>query len=114
MLFSEGVSKGRISLSQFVALTSTSPAKLFGLWPRKGTLAVGADADVVIIDPEREVELRSEDLVSNVDYDPYAGYTGTGWPVTTISRGEVVAHEGKSLSKPGRGQVLKRSRFQAL
>jgi dihydropyrimidinase len=114
MLFSDGVTKGKISLQQFVAVTSTNPAKLFGMWPQKGTLTPGADADIVIIDPKREIELRSEDLVSNVDYDPYAGYKGVGWPVMTLSRGEVVAEEGKIVSKPGRGRALKRSRFQPL
>lgn len=114
MLYSDGVTKGKISVNQFVAVTSTNPAKLFGMWPNKGTLSIGADADIVIIDPKRAVELRSEDLVSNVDYDPYAGYKGVGWPVMTLSRGEVVAEEGRIVSKPGHGRALKRSRFQPL
>jgi len=114
MLYSDGVARGKISLQQFVAVTSTNPAKLFGMWPRKGTLTPGADADVVLIDPNRTVELRNDGLESNVDYDPYAGYQGIGWPVMTISRGEVIAEDGRVLSKPGRGQLLKRSRFESL
>ncbi|MTD55639.1 dihydropyrimidinase [Amycolatopsis pithecellobii] len=114
MLYSDGVTRGKISLQQFVAVTSTNPAKLFGMWPRKGTLTPGADADIVLIDPRRAVELQNGGLASNVDYDPYAGYQGVGWPVMTISRGEIVAEEGRILSKPGRGRVVKRSRFQSL
>lgn len=114
MLFSAGVTGERISLNQFVAVTSTNPAKLFGMWPQKGTLGIGADADIMIIDPTLAVRLRSEDIVSNVDYDPYDGYEGIGWPVMTISRGEVIADRGKILSQPGRGRFLKRTRFQPL
>lgn len=114
MLYSEGVKKGRISLNQFVGVSSTNPAKLFGMWPRKGTLAVGSDADVVLIDPERPVAIKKEGMYSKADYDPYEGYTGVGWPVLTISRGEVIAENGVVKSKPGRGQWLKRERYQPL
>jgi dihydropyrimidinase len=114
MLFSEGVRKGRMSASQLVAVSSTNPAKLFGMWPNKGTLAPGFDADVVLIDPERKVEIVGRDMLSASDYDVYEGYEGVGWPVLTMLRGDVIAREGKiTAEKPG-GQLLKRSRFQAI
>jgi dihydropyrimidinase len=103
-----------MSASQLVAVSSTNPAKLFGMWPNKGTLAPGFDADVVLIDPERKVEIVGRDMLSASDYDVYEGYEGVGWPVLTMLRGEVIAREGKiTAEKPG-GQLLKRSRFQAI
>lgn len=112
MLYAEGVKKGRLSLNQFVSLTSGSPAKLFGLWPKKGTLAVGSDADIVLIDPDFEVEIKSTEMESRADYDPYDGYRGVGWPVMTLSRGEVIAERGKVTATPGRGRLLQRSAYQ--
>lgn len=106
LLFSEGVGKGRISLTRFVALTSTNPAKLYGLYPRKGTIAVGADADIAIWDPEREVVIRNDMLHHNVDYTPYEGRQVTGWPETVISRGEVVVDAGNLQGAYGRGAFL--------
>lgn len=102
-LFSEGVGKGRISINQFVALTATNPARLNGLYPRKGTIAVGADADLVIWDQRREVTISNENLHHNVDNTPYEGRTVTGWPETVLSRGEVVIRDGKLNVAPGRG-----------
>jgi dihydropyrimidinase len=107
LLFSEGVGKRRIDLRQFVQLTATNPAWMYGLYPRKGTLAVGADADIVIWDPLREVEIRNADLHHNVDYTPYEGMQLTGWPVTTISRGEIVCSQGRLLAQAGRGNFLR-------
>lgn len=107
LLFSEGVGKRRIDLRQFVQLTATNPAWMYGLYPRKGTLAVGADADIVIWDPLREVEIRNTDLHHNVDYTPYEGMKLTGWPVTTISRGEIVCSQGRLMAKTGRGRFLR-------
>ncbi|CAG9176225.1 D-hydantoinase [Cupriavidus laharis] len=106
LLFSAGVNGGRISVNQFVALTSTNPAKLYGLHPRKGTIAIGADADLVLWDPQREVVIRNQDLHHAVDYTPYEGLRVTGWPVTTLVRGKVVAHEGELHAEPGHGQFL--------
>lgn len=106
LLFSEGVGKGRISLTRFVALTSTNPAKLYGLYPRKGTIAVGADADITIWDPKREVVIRNDMLHHNVDYTPYEGRQVTGWPETVISRGEVVVDAGALQGAYGRGTFL--------
>ena len=110
LLFSEGVMTGRLDLNRFVALNSTNAAKLYGLHPQKGTIAVGADADIAIWDPERKVTITNDMLHHNVDYTPYEGRTLTGWPVTVLSRGQVVCHEGELLGKPGQGEFLKRFR----
>jgi dihydropyrimidinase len=106
LLFSEGVQAGRIDLARFVALSATTAAKLYGLYPRKGTIAVGSDADIAIWDPELEVTIRQEILHDAMDYTPYAGRRVTGWPVTTISRGEVVWGDGKVTGAAGRGKFL--------
>lgn len=106
LLFSGGVGTGRISVNQFVALTSTNPAKLFGLHPRKGTIAIGSDADMAIWDPERQVVIRNEDLHHAVDYTPYEGQWVKGWPVTTLVRGKIVAQDGKVLAQAGHGRFL--------
>jgi dihydropyrimidinase len=107
LLFSEGVQKGRIDLHRFVALSSTNHAKLYGLYPRKGTIAVGSDADLAIWDPERRVTVRWADLHDNVGYSPYEGREITGWPVTVISRGRVVVENGKLNAEKGSGQFLR-------
>jgi len=114
LLFSEGVGKGRIDLATFVALSATNAAKLYGLYPRKGTIAVGADADFAIWDPEKRVTIRHDMLHDNLDYTPYEGMTVTGWPVTTISRGEVVWDDDRVLASPGRGRFLRRDPAGAL
>ena len=106
MLFSAGVRGGRISLNRFVDLCCTRPAKLYGLYPRKGSIAVGGDADIAIWDPALEVTISQDMLHDNLDYTPYAGHVVTGWPVTTLSRGTVVWHEGAVLGAPGRGEFL--------
>jgi dihydropyrimidinase len=112
MLFAEGVAKGRLTENQFVAVCSTNPAKLFGLWPAKGTLAVGADADVMLIDPTRRFRIQSRAMESRSDFDPYEGYEATGWPSTVISRGEVIVDDGRVRSRPGRGRLLRRARYR--
>lgn len=106
MLFSEGVGRGRISLEQFVAVTATNPAKIYGLYPRKGTIAVGADADIAVWDPEREVTITAAGLHDNMDYTPYEGRRVKGWPVMTFSRGELVWDGEAPHGAPGRGQFL--------
>lgn len=106
LLFSEGVKKGRIGLSRFVQVTATEPAKIYGLYPRKGAIAIGSDADIVVWDPDREVTITNDLLHHNVDYTPYEGRTVTGWPVVTVSRGEVVCRDGELLAKKGRGAFL--------
>jgi dihydropyrimidinase len=106
LLFSEGVRKNRITLNQFVALGATNAAKLYGLYPRKGTIAIGSDADLAIWDTERKVTIRNDMLHHKADYTAYEGMAVQGWPTTTISRGEVVWHDGEVLGKPGRGKFL--------
>ncbi|HJO97371.1 MAG TPA: dihydropyrimidinase, partial [Rhodospirillales bacterium] len=95
LLFSEGVKKGRIDLQRFVDLSATTAAKIYGLFPRKGTIAVGADADIAIWDPEKKVTIGTAMLHDNVGYTPYEGRTVTGWPVTVLSRGRVVVEDGE-------------------
>ena len=107
LLFSEGVQKGRLSLNRFVELTATNPAKLFGLYPRKGTIAIGADADIAIWDPEREVTISNAMLHHAVDYTPYEGMRIRGWPILTLSRGEIVWDGERPQGVPGRGRFLK-------
>ena len=106
MLFSEGVRTGRLDIHDFVALCSTNAAKLYGLYPQKGTIAVGADADIAIWDPDKEVTVSVDMLHDNMDYTPYEGRRVTGWPVITLSRGEVVWRDGKVTAEPGRGRFL--------
>jgi dihydropyrimidinase len=107
ILFSEGVQAGRIDIHRFVALTSTNAAKLYGLYPRKGTIAVGSDADLVIWDTEREVTIRNADLHHAVDYTPYEGVKVRGWPAVTLLRGEEVWAGGKFRGRPGNGQFMR-------
>ncbi len=111
MLYSEGVGKGRLSLNRFVEVSSTNPAKLFGMYPMKGTIAVGSDADIVVFDPERRVTIRHENMHSNQDWELHEGFEVTGWPEATLSRGEIIVENGTVLAKPGRGQLVKRKRF---
>jgi dihydropyrimidinase len=106
LLFSDGVGGGRIDLNQFVALTATNHAKLYGLHPRKGTIAVGADADIAIWDPERIVTVTSAALHDNVGYTPYEGRQIVGWPVTVISRGRVVVADDELQVERGSGEFL--------
>ncbi|MGP9568072.1 dihydropyrimidinase [Halomonas sp. AOP5-B2-8] len=106
LLFSEGVLKGRIDITKFVALTSTNPARIYGLYPRKGTLAVGSDADIVIWDPTLEWTITNDRLHHNVDYTPYSGMTLTGKPITTLLRGQVVWKENIFIGGPGEGCFL--------
>lgn len=106
LLFSEGVRAGRMSAERFVAVTATNPAKLYGLYPRKGTIAPGADADIAIWDPEREVTVTAAMLHDNVGYTPYEGRRVTGWPVTVIAGGDVVVDDGRLACDAGRGRFL--------
>ena len=110
-MFTYGVKEGRISPSRFVELTSTNPARIFGMYPNKGSLEVGADADVVIIDPEKQVELDAGCLHSAVDYTPYQGLKVSGFPTMTLSRGEVIVQNGEAVAAKGRGRVVQRHRI---
>ena len=106
LLFSEGVRKGRLSLNQFVQLTATNPARLYGSHPRKGTIAIGSDADIAIWDPDKRVTITNSLLHHAVDYTPYEGMEVTGWPITTLVRGVPVWHEGKACAPAGHGRFL--------
>ncbi|GEP11169.1 dihydropyrimidinase [Methylobacterium gnaphalii] len=108
ILFSEGVSKGRISLNRFVALSATNHAKLYGLYPRKGSIGPGFDADLTLWDPNRREVIRQEILHHGADYTPWEGFAVTGWPVMTIAGGSVIVEDGRILEEPGRGRVLDR------
>jgi dihydropyrimidinase len=110
MLFSAGVRTGRISLQRFISLTSTGPARLFGLYPRKGTIAVGSDADLVVLDPELRRTIDGGSMRSRAGYSTYDGREVCGWPRFTVSRGDVVLEDGQVLAEPGRGQWLPRGR----
>jgi dihydropyrimidinase len=106
LLFSEGVGKGRIDLQRFVDLTSTAAAKLYGLHPRKGTIAVGADADIAIWDLDKKVTVNWDMLHDNVGYTPYEGMELTGWPTTVLSRGRVVVEDEALKVDAGSGEFL--------
>ena len=114
MLHSEGVLKGRLSLERFVALSATNAARLFGLYPRKGTIAVGSDADLVLWDPAKTRQIRGAELMSRAGFSIYEGLEVTGWPQITIRRGEVVYEEGRITAQPGTGQLLRRGPSQPL
>ncbi|HYI16452.1 MAG TPA: amidohydrolase family protein [Thermomicrobiales bacterium] len=114
MLYDEGVRGGKITLEQLVALTSTNVAKLFGLYPRKGTLAVGSDADLVLWDLDERRVIRNEDMLSRAGHSIYDGLEIRGWPVTTIRRGEVVFETGTITGTAGSGILLRRGQTRGL
>lgn len=107
LVYSYGVRKGLIDLYQWVSLCCTAPAKIFGLYPRKGSLSPGADADIVLFDPRKEVVLSESVLHENVDYTPYEGYDITGYPVATLLRGKVVIKDGHFHAEKGEGLYMK-------
>jgi len=108
LIFSEGVLKNRLSLNRFVDVVSTAPARIMGLYPRKGTLAPGSDADVVILDPEHEKILSPGNLYHNADYSPYEGMRVRGWPLFTLVRGRVVMQHNQLLAEKGWGEYVPR------
>jgi len=114
MLFSAGVRTGRISLPRFVSLTSANPARLFGLYPRKGTIAVGSDADLVVLDPQLRRTIDGRSMQSKAGYSVYDGREVCGWPRFTVSRGDVVLEDGQVIAAPGRGHWLQRNPTAAL
>ena len=109
LLFDAMVSKGRLGLNAFVELTATAPARLYNLAPRKGTIAVGADADIVVWDPAREVTLSDAMMHDKTGYTPYAGMKVKGWPETVLRRGETIVEGGMLTAKSGSGAFLPRS-----
>ena len=110
VIYSEGVSGGRISAQTFAAAFSTNPARIFGLYPQKGTIAVGSDADLVLFDPARAGLVDERRLHSRAGYDPFNGFELRGLPVLTLARGEVIARDGQLVGPVGRGRHLLRNR----
>ena len=114
LIYHHGVNGGRIDVNRFVELTSTAAARIFGMFPRKGTIAVGSDADIVIFDPEREVTISRDDPHThhmNVDYSVYEGFRVRGRPETVLSRGRVVVDSGEYIGRPGDGQFIRRGPY---
>jgi len=110
ILFSEGVSKGRIDINTFVAVTATNHAKTYGLYPRKGTIAVGSDADIAIWDPKKTMTISNANQHHGADYTPYEGIKVKGWPVLTMVRGAIVMKDGALVSERPMGSYQKRGR----
>jgi dihydropyrimidinase len=111
LIYHHGVVAGRIGLNRFVELTSTAAAKIFGLFPKKGTIAVGSDADIVIFDPEREQTLSAATHHMRVDYSAYEGWKVRGVTETVLSRGRVIVEHGDFQGKAGEGRFIKRGTF---
>jgi dihydropyrimidinase len=111
MIHQFGVREGRITLNRMVELLATNPAKLFGLYPRKGTIAVGSDADIVVFDPEKQVTITAADQRSKTDYNLYEGTEVTGSPDTILLRGHVLVENDELVAQPGIGQYVARARF---
>jgi dihydropyrimidinase len=112
LVYDGGVRQGRITLNRMVELLSTNPARLMGLYPRKGTIAPGSDADLVIFDPEAKMVLSASTQHSRVDYNLFEGREVTGVPVTVLSRGQTVIEDRVFGGKAGRGQFIKRDHYQ--
>ena len=111
LVFTGGVHGGRFSVNRFVELVSTAPAKLFGLYPRKGTIAVGSDADLVIFDPSQDQVISAKTHHMRVDYSMFEGLRVKGVPKQVLSRGRVVIDDNKFVGRPGQGEFLKRQSF---
>ena len=111
VMFSEGVSQGRITPEHFVRLMCTNPAKMMGLWPRKGGLHIGADADIALWDPKRERTLTNALMQHAIDYTPYEGLKVKGWPVRVLRRGEQVMADDEVTTEPGTGRFLPRAPY---
>ena len=111
MLHTFGVGRGRFSMNRLVELTSTNVAKFFGLYPRKGTIAVGSDADIVVFDPHKKLTISAKTHHSNIDYNLYEGTEVTGAPETVMVRGQVIVDKDELVGKPGAGQFIRRARF---
>lgn len=112
ILFSEGVNKKRITINRFVELVSTNPAKIAGLYPKKGTIALGCDADIVIIDPEKEMRISVDTLHGVCDFTPFEGFTVKGCPCTVIAGGKIAVLDDKLYAQAGDGALAKRTQFK--
>jgi dihydropyrimidinase len=106
--YSEGHARGRMSLERFVDVFSTNPARLMGLYPRKGAIAVGSDADLAVWDPDAERTIALDELHHDSDYSPWEGWKVRGWPAATVLRGKVVVENGELLGSPDDGRWLAR------
>jgi dihydropyrimidinase len=113
LMFSEGVNKGKISLNKYVEITSTNTAKIFGMFPRKGTIGIGADADIIIFDPNEDHTLSVKNHHMNVDYSAYEGWKVKGKCKQTILRGKLAIDNGVVKIKKGYGQFLKRGKAKS-
>jgi dihydropyrimidinase len=111
MIHEFGARAGRISLNRMVELLATNPAKLFGLYPRKGTIAVGSDADIVVFDPEKKLTITAANQHSKTDYNLYEGTEVTGSPEVVLLRGNVLVEGDELVASPGIGQYVARARF---
>ena len=109
LLYSYGVAQGKISLERMVELISTNPAKLMGMYPNKGSLKIGTDADITILDPSSSQTITYKNLQTNCDWSPYEGFETIGMPAYTLSKGEIVAQSGKFTGKVGAGRFVRRS-----
>jgi dihydropyrimidinase len=114
LIYSGGVASGRFSVNRFVELVSTTPAKIFGLYPRKGTIAVGSDADIVIFDPNREHTISAQTHHMRVDYSMFEGIKVKGMPDVVLSRGRVLVKGDSFSGKPGSGEFLKRAAYSGV
>ncbi|MBX2981086.1 MAG: dihydropyrimidinase [Flavobacteriales bacterium] len=114
LLFSEGVNKKRITVNKFVEVTATNPAKIFGMFPRKGTIGIGSDADIILFDPNEKHTLSAKTHHMNTDYSGYEGMQLTGKVKTTILRGQVAVHNGEVKIKKGYGQFVKRNKVSGM
>ena len=106
LTYDEGINKGRISLERLVQVLSENPARIFGLYPKKGAIAVGSDADIIVFDPKREFTINKENQHTNAGYTLYAGRSVLGWPEMTFQRGKPVLRDGEIVAEPGQGQFL--------
>ena len=114
LIYSGGVAQGRFSVNRFVELVATTPAKLFGLYPRKGTVAVGSDADLVLFDPDREHTISAATHHMRVDYSMFEGIRVKGMPDVVMSRGRVLVENNSFLGRPGAGEFLRRSLYTGI
>ena len=114
LLYSEGVHKGKITLNKYVEVACTNPAKIFGMFPRKGTIAIGSDADIVVFDPDQKHVLSANTHHMNVDYSGYEGWELTGKVKTVLLRGKVAIDNGKCLLEKGYGQFIKRNKVKSI
>jgi dihydropyrimidinase len=112
LVFSEGVLKGRLSINRFVAVSATNPARIAGIYPEKGTIAIGSDADITIIDPELKKTVSVDMLHGKTDIDLFEGFEVTGWPTLTMSRGNILIQDEEIVAEPGCGELLKRKKFK--